>query len=125
MTSFAITCLQAPINVGQAFSFGVFTAQLNSTVATGGDTIDLSSYFKTIYDVRANVGTEKTNFRWLHGVVGTADASLGGVDASSATGLKMVTYWDKGSSAGAFAEAAGQNASDVDKITLLVFGVAV
>jgi hypothetical protein len=104
-------------------SFGVFTVQLNSTVATGGDSIDFSSYFSSIQHIVMNAGTDTADFSWIHGVLGTANATVGGLTSTSA--LKMITYYDKASSAGTFPEAAAANASGVDKLTLLVFGVAV
>jgi hypothetical protein len=121
MTAFASTKMIGPINLGQKLAFAVYDIQLASSVGTGGSTVDFSSEFSTVYDVKATVGTSKEIFSWLHGVTGTADATNGGVSTASATAF--VTYLDKASSAGAFVEAAGSDAS-TGKLQVLVFGIA-
>lgn len=122
-TAFALTFYDSPINYGPGLAYLNATCQVSSSVPTGGEACDLSSYFSTVFCMHSSCGAVKADISCNPLYVHTADATNGGVIATSAG--KLAIYWDKNSSAGAFLEAASGDASAVATMKLMFIGRAI
>jgi hypothetical protein len=123
-TALALTAVGSPVNLGQKLGYQCMTMQMPTAFSAGGNAItaDVSSLFSTIFAIDFDTCITGLGLQAACnlGVVGTADATNGGVATSSA--VKICCYISGGSAA-ALAEDTATDYSTVTAAPVVVWGI--